>query len=308
MSSSIIIYRQVAIFWFFKLDHLLLTHFRGCVAFGGSLATFAPLMMRKLFGGYANMRVKSWLAASLIVMCLGLFGWIPPAIADIDNSQDRLFEEQVLEVIRAHPEVVLESLKTYQRQQAQEQQVQQANVAKELLAHPADLVGDSPAQGFSDQILLVEFSDFQCPYCAREQQVLKQFVDNHPNEVTFVYKHLPLTQIHNEAMSAAKAAWAANQQGKFWPYHDELFNNRNNLGEDLYLSIANQLDLDLERFNRDRAGEAASNAIQQDIELAKKLGVRGTPFFLMNEETFSGAVPLNEIERKFSKLKGNSIN
>lgn len=249
------------------------------------------------------MRLKSWFAAGLFVVYLGLFLGISPAIADIDNAQAQLFEEQVLDVIRTHPEVVLESVKTYQIQQAQEQRVQQANVVKELLSHPAYLVGDSPVQGSSEQILLVEFSDFQCPYCAREQQILKQFVNNHPNEITLVYKHLPLTQIHNEAMSAAKAAWAANQQGKFWPYHDELFNNRNNLGEDLYLSIANQLDLDLERFNSDRAGEAARNSIQQDIELAKKLGVRGTPFFLMNEETFSGAVPLDELELKFSTLK-----
>ena len=247
------------------------------------------------------MRMKSWLVVGLVV--ISFFSWMLSAYATLDDSQDLSFEERVLEVIRTHPKVVLESVNTYQKQQAQEQDKRQANLVKELLAHPTALVANSPVKGSLGKILLVEFSDFQCPYCAQEYQVLKKFVDTHQDEVTFVYKHLPLTHIHNEAMSAAKAAWAAKQQGKFWPYHDELFNNGKNLEEDLYVSLAKKLDLNLERFNRDRTGEDANTAIQQDIDLAQMLGIRGTPFFLLNEETFSGAVPLAEIESKFLSLK-----
>ena len=247
------------------------------------------------------MRMKSWLVVSLVV--ISFLSWMLPAYAILDAPQNLSFEERVLEVIRTHPKVVLDSVKTYQEQQAQEQDKRQSNLVKELIAHPNALVSNSPVQGSLGKILIVEFSDFQCPYCAQEYQVLKKFVDTHQDEVTFVYKHLPLTHIHNEAMSAAKAAWAAQQQGKFWPYHDELFKNGKNLEENLYVSLAKNLDLDLERFNRDRTGDDASTAIQEDIDLAQMLGIKGTPFFLMNEETFSGAVPLAEIESKFLSLK-----
>lgn len=246
------------------------------------------------------MKVKSFFGISLLLVCLALFGWILPANAAANNP---LFEENVLDVIRAHPEVVLESVQAYQKQQSGGKQERQANLVKELLANPSDIIGDSPKQGSSEKILLVEFSDFQCPFCAKAHSNVNQFIDKNGDEVTLVYKNLPLTQIHSEAMPAAKAAWAANQQGKFWQYHDQLFDKQKKLGEDLYVSIAKQLNLDLERFNSDRAGEAASNAIQQDINLARKLEISGTPFFFMNEEVFSGAVPLAEIESKLSKIK-----
>ena len=246
------------------------------------------------------MKVKFLFRMSLLLVFITLFGLILPAHASVNNP---LFEKNVLDVIRAHPEVVLESVQAYQKQQSEGKKERQAKLVKELLTHPNDLIGDSPRQGASEKILLVEFSDFQCPFCAEAHLNLNKFIDKNDNEVTLIYKHLPLIQIHSEAMPAAKAAWAANQQGKFWQYHDQLFNKQKKLGENLYISIARRLNLDLERFNSDRAGEAASRAIQQDIDLARKLEISGTPFFMMNEEVFSGAVSVAEIESKLSKVK-----
>ncbi|MDY7024447.1 MAG: DsbA family protein, partial [Cyanobacteriota bacterium] len=93
------------------------------------------------------------------------------------------------------------------------------------------------------------------------------------------------------------------QQGKFWEYQDALFTQQEKLGEDLYLEIATTLQLDLEKFNRDRQSQEATTAIQKDLELAQGLGITGTPFFVMNGETFSGAVELSKMEAVLAQVQ-----
>jgi protein-disulfide isomerase len=237
------------------------------------------------------------LLAPLLLLFLVSFGWSLPVYAASQSSISSRLEDQVLQIIRDHPKMILESVQAYQKQQYEQQQQAQQAVLREMRAYPRKMIGSSPVTGASEQrIVLVEFSDFQCPYCAEVEQRLKQFMANHQREVTLVYKNFPLTAIHNDAMSAAKAAWAASQQGKFWQYHDALFAQQDGLGEALYVATAKTLNLDLEQFNRDRNGDAASKAIQQDMEIAKMLGITGTPFFVMNGEVFSGAVHLSDME------------
>lgn len=213
------------------------------------------------------------------------------------------FEEQVLQIIRSHPEAIIESVQAYQMRQQQEQQERQQAAVQEFAKRPQAMIGASPKRGSSQQVILVEFSDFQCPFCARAHQTVNQFVDRHLNDLTFVFKFLPLVQIHPQALASAQAAWAAGQQGKFWEYHDALFTNQDSLGEELYLALAQQFGLDITRFNRDRSGEAANAAIQRDVELAQQLMVQGTPFFVMNDQALSGAVSLEELEGKFAQVK-----
>jgi protein-disulfide isomerase len=98
--------------------------------------------------------------------------------------------------------------------------------------------------------------------------------------VDLVYKHLPLTNIHPEALPAAKASWAALQQGKFWEFHNALFERQGNLNEQTYPEIAAQLKLNLGEFDRDRNSFAATEAIAQDIKLADNLKIEGTPSFI----------------------------
>jgi protein-disulfide isomerase len=217
---------------------------------------------------------------------------------------DAKLEAQVLQIIRDHPEVILESVQKYQQQQQQKQQESRQSFLEQTKTNPKQIIGQSPTLGSTAQkIVLVEFSDFQCPFCAKASETLKEFMTRHGKEVTLTYKHLPLVSIHPEAMPAAKAAWAAAQQGKFWEYHDALFDQQDQLGEPLYLATAQALKLNLERFNRDRKSEAASKAIQQDLAIAQTLGIEGTPFFVMNGETFSGAVPLSEMENILAKVR-----
>ncbi|NJK54327.1 MAG: thioredoxin domain-containing protein [Leptolyngbyaceae cyanobacterium SU_3_3] len=237
----------------------------------------------------------------IAVAILSFLLLVAPVQADPISPQ---LEDQVLQIIRKHPEVILESVRVYQqKQQAARQQAQQSFV-QNMKTNPRAIIGQSPTRGAqAGKIVLVEFSDFQCPYCAAAHTTLKQFMNKHGNEVTLVYKHFPLTTIHAEAMPAAKAAWAAGQQNKFWNYHDALFSNQSQLGEAFYQETAKSLRLDLKRFERDRTSKTAEAAIAQDIEMAEKLGVSGTPFFVMNGAVLSGSVELSELEATLAKVK-----
>jgi len=220
-----------------------------------------------------------------------------------NNQINPGLEQQVLQIIRNNPEVIIESVQGYQQEQQQQKQASQQEILQQFKNNSQEKIGDSPTFGSTAQnIVLFEFSDFQCPFCAKVQENLREFMDKHQDRVTLVFKHLPLTRIHPQAIPAAKASWAAQQQGKFWEYHYALFEEQDKLGEELYLKIANNLELDIEKFNSDRNSEAAISSIETDFQLAQKLGISGTPFFVMNGETFSGAVKLSQMEETLAKI------
>jgi protein-disulfide isomerase len=174
--------------------------------------------------------------------------------------------------------------------QARQQQVQSVIGSMDR----ATLIGNSPTRGAENApIVLLKFSDFQCPYCALASADMKTFTSAHEQEVLFVYKHLPLVSIHPEAMGSAKAAWAAGQQGQFWLYHDGLFAYQDRLGDALYEELATKIGLDLAKFNRDRNSPQAQAAIDQDIALARQLNLNGTPMFVMNDLLIPPGTPLD---------------
>ncbi|WP_175551212.1 DsbA family protein [Spirulina major] len=205
------------------------------------------------------------------------------------------FERQVLEVIQQHPEAIMESVQNYKRQQREQIQATQEAFAQDLITQPDGIVGSSPRTGdLENRAILLEFSDFQCPFCAKAHDTIKTFVAQHSDQVTLVYKHLPLASIHSQAIPAAKAAYAAQQQGQFWEFHDALFQNQDQLGEEFYLKTARQLHLNLEQFERDRAN--AMEIISEDTNLATQMKINGTPFFMFQGQVFSGAVPIEKFE------------
>lgn len=241
-----------------------------------------------------------------IVLCIVLISrWLPEQAGASEITPQ--LREQVLQIIRENPEAILESVQAYQKKQQEQQKKARQSALQQLQANPKATIGQSPTLGAKNgKILLVEFSDFQCPYCAKAHETLKQFMAKHGESVTLVYKHLPLTSIHPQALPAAKAAWAAGQQGKFWPFHNALFENQSQLGEDFYQATAKSLGLDMAKFDRDRASKAAEAAVNQDLELAEKLGIEGTPFFILNGEAFPGAVELSDLEAAIAKVKKSS--
>lgn len=259
-------------------------------------------MLDQIFPKYPLKRFKVFGTAIVLILSISLNSCSsgPPSA---NGKTDADIEEQVLQIIRDNPEVILESVQTYQQEQQQALSNGQQDFLKGMKANPQSVIGQSPTTGAAAQeIVLLEFSDFQCPFCAKSQDTIKKFIDANNDKVTLVFKHLPLSRIHPEAIPAAQAAWAAQQQGKFWEYHNALFAKQDQLGEDLYLAIARDLNLDLDKFNQDRKSEAAIAALETDIQMARTIGVSGTPFFVMNGEPLSGAVEFSEFEKILAKV------
>jgi protein-disulfide isomerase len=242
----------------------------------------------------------------IFVITFSLFSCSFGAKADTKGNVeiDPNLEEQVLQIIRNNPEAIIQSVQDYQEQQRQQQQQQRQSLLEKMKNEPQSFIGESPVFGAkSAKIVMFEFSDFQCPFCGRASGTIKQFMDKHKNEVRLVFKHFPLAQIHSQAIPASKASWAAMKQGKFWEYHDQLFANQNRLGEDLYLEIAQSLNLNVDKFNSDRQSAEAQKAINSDLDLAMQLELTGTPTFVMNGELFSGALDLADFEAKLAQAQ-----
>jgi len=145
-------------------------------------------------------------------------------------------------------------------------------------------VGDSAFRGPKDApVTIVEFMDFQCPFCARFHPALDEVVEEYPGQVRHVVKNFPLG-FHQQARPAAKAALAAKEQGKYWEMADGLLANFKNLNEETINGIAEDIGLDVKKFHRDlEKNDARYEAIiQADMDLARKVNVRGTPTFYIN--------------------------
>ena len=250
------------------------------------------------------MRFRPYLLTVLATLLLVITGC--SSLGQSANAQlsDAQFEAKVLEIIRKNPQVILDSVQSYQKTQAQQEDDLRNKVLAQVRQEPRLLLRNSPVTGSpSQKIVMAEFSDFECPFCARAHEVVKQFMSKNQNDVTLVYKHFPLTEIHKQAEPAALASWAAMQQGKFWEYHNVLFEQQSRLGEELYLEIANNLKLDINKFNRDRQSNEAKETIKKDFELGKSLGVRGTPSFVVNGIFLSGVPNEKDLEDLVAQIK-----
>ena len=142
-------------------------------------------------------------------------------------------------------------------------------------------------------VTIVEFSDFQCPFCARVGPTLEQIEETYGDRVRLVWKHLPL-DIHPQAPGAHLAAVAAQKQGKFWEFHDKVFANRQELNIEKYLEYAGDLGLDTERFKSDLANLGNEASIDADVAEAQALQITSTPGFFINGRYLRGAKPFED--------------
>ena len=215
--------------------------------------------------------VFSWL------LCYGLWTLNPASAWAVDAT----LESTILEVIQHHPEAILESLAAYQKQHQEQRHQVKLQALEKLKQNISSDIGQSPILKHSQHttLTLIEFADYECSFCVEAYPELQRFLEQYPN-VALVYKHFPLVTIHPQALPAAKASWAALQQGKFWEFHNALFERQGDLNEQAYQTIATQLELNLAQFNRDRNSFAATEAIAQDMQLAGNLNIAGTPAFL----------------------------
>ena len=232
----------------------------------------------------------------IIALALTLILFAPVAFAE-----EASFENLVLDIIKKNPQIIKEALEKYEKEAAGKKEEDEFN---KLLEEKVQVeVGESPVRGDKKaEYTIIGFSDFQCPFCKRGDDTIKELMKKHDKKIKYVFKFFPLS-FHPEAAPAAKAAWAAGKQGKFYEYHDKLFENQGKLGENLYIQIAKDLGLNLDKFNKDRASEAADKLIQADMKQGQAVGIQGTPGFILNGVKILGAYPVDHFEKVISRLE-----
>lgn len=179
--------------------------------------------------------------------------------------------------------------------------------AKSLIEDNDPVLGDTDAE-----ISIVEFSDFECPFCARAYTgavtQLKQSSYFQNGQVNLIYKQFPLNSIHSRAQKAAEASLCAQEQGDFWEYHDTLFENQGALDINSLKSYAQQLGLDTSKFNSCLDSGRKASEVSKEVQQATSSGGRGTPYFVVvNTRTgssvpVSGAVPFAQFESAINSL------
>jgi len=232
----------------------------------------------------------------IIALALALILFAPVALAEESS-----FENLILDIIKKNPQIIKEALEKYEKEAAANKQEDEFN---KLFEDRVQIdIGESPVRGDKKaEYTIVGFSDFQCPFCKRGDDTIKELMKKHDKKIKYVFKNFPLG-FHPEAPKAAKAVWAAGKQGKFYEYHDKLFENQGKLGEDLYVQIAKDLGLNLDKFNKDRASEAAEKSVQADMKQGQEVGIQGTPGFILNGVRIFGAYPVDHFEKIISRLE-----
>jgi protein-disulfide isomerase len=234
-----------------------------------------------------------------VALAAGLFV-TPTAQAEISEKDFSASIERYLQSDAGVAKIgsALEKYFQKKQQEAMKQQEEQAKADLETqFKNPVKIdAGKSPVKGPANaKVTIIEFSDFQCPYCKRGRDTMEELLKAYPKDVKVVFKHYPLP-FHKEAEPSARAAWAAQQQGKFWEFHDAMFNNQDKLGTDFYLATAKELKLDEAKFKADMNSEAATKAVKEEAEAGSKNGIQGTPGFFVNGVAVKGAYPASHFK------------
>jgi protein-disulfide isomerase len=146
-------------------------------------------------------------------------------------------------------------------------------------------------------VTIIEFSDFHCPFCSKAQTALAQVMARYGDRVKLVYRHFPIDQLHPQARRASEAAACANDQGKFWTYHDQLYTAGADANPARLKALAQAAGLDVQAFDQCLSSGKHQQAVQKDVDEATRLGIGGTPAFIINGRLLSGAQPLESFVR-----------
>jgi protein-disulfide isomerase len=224
------------------------------------------------------------------------------AAAVTDADVDKFYEENKAQIPRPK-EQVAPQIKQYLEQQKQREgqaafiQSLEAKYKAEYMLEPirVQVAADGPAKGpASAPVTIVEFSDFQCPFCSRVVPTMEQVLSKYGDKVRVVFRQFPLA-FHENAQKAAEASLCAHDQGKFWEMHDAMFQNQQALAVDALKAQAAKLGLNAETFNSCLDGGKHAATVKADFTAGSAAGVSGTPAMFVNGRFISGAVPLEQI-------------
>ncbi|HET8647992.1 MAG TPA: thioredoxin domain-containing protein, partial [Vicinamibacteria bacterium] len=227
----------------------------------------------------------------------------PVAASDVKELFDRsglAAQGATLEQYRARIEQSLRDQRTAERKAAFAEELKKKAGVKITLEEPRArlaLPADAPALGPADApVTMVEFLDYQCPFCHRVQGVVDQVLQRYPGKVRFVHRDFPLDEMHPQAMSAARAARCAGDQGKFWQYHRRLLAEPGHDDPSLRRKAAAE-GLDAARFGTCLASNRHDSSIRQAFDQGRELGVTGTPTFFINGRRLVGVRSPEEFGR-----------
>ena len=173
---------------------------------------------------------------------------------------------------------------------------------KELDAKVDHVLGKAGAK-----VTMIEYSDFQCPFCSRHLPTLKQIMAQYPNDLKLVYRHYPLTQIHPNAQKAAEASECVAKIGgndKFWQMHDKLFENQTTLGTDTYKRLAGEVGVDVAKFTACLDSGEMAGRVAADTASGNDAGVSGTPATFVNGTLLEGAQDVTAFQAEISRILG----
>lgn len=178
-------------------------------------------------------------------------------------------------------------------------------------------IGDHVFGKADSKVVFMEYGDFQCPGCGGMHPTVKNLIEKYEDQMTFVFRNFPLTQIHPNALVAAAAAEAAGLQGKYWEMHDKLFESQDAWKSvsvkdriNTFAGYAKELGLDVEKFRTDIASDNVTKKVNYDLALGKKINVSSTPTFILNGKELSNEVwgdPAKLEAAIVDELKKNNI-
>jgi protein-disulfide isomerase len=230
------------------------------------------------------------------------FGFCVAALAGEapDASRRQEIETIIRDYLRAHPEVVLEALQEMERR---EQERQRAQRVETIRAHLVQLTQDpaSPAAGNPQgRVTIVEFFDYQCGYCKRQEGELRKLLQTDA-DVRLVYKDLPI--LGPPSVFAARAALAARKQGKHEALHGALMATDEPLTEEVVLKAAAQSGLDIAQLTKDMVDPSVSEALDRNFRLQRALGIEGTPAVIVGTEFIPGAASLDTLKALVARAR-----
>ncbi len=204
-------------------------------------------------------------------------------------------------------EFVVESQREYQKNKAADEAKREDEERDKALKNPLkpEIGADARTRGNEKApITVVEYSDFQCPYCGQGYKNLEQLRKMHGDQMRVVFKNFPLN-FHPMAMPAAQwfEALALQSPAKAWTFHDTLFEHQDKLGEEYFKTLTKDLGLDVAKAAKDAKSDKVKDKIEADVKEAKAFGIEGTPAYLINGVPLRGAYPVEAFEQIISKLQ-----
>jgi protein-disulfide isomerase len=175
------------------------------------------------------------------------------------------------------------------------------------LADPVDPDRDHVRGDEDAPVTLVEYGDFECPYCGQAEPAVRELLSNFGDELRYVWRHLPLSDVHPNAQLAAEAAEAASDQDAFWEMHDLLLGHQDALAFDDLVGYADDLGLDVERFADDLRRMTGAARIAEDVDSADLSGVSGTPSFFVNGRRHYGAYDVDTLSRAVRAARARAL-